>query len=79
MCFLDLKPLTEYEGCERSTLIVPTIFSKKKFSSMILWLKPVNKVTNGPKTFGRINEGFFTGKCMAAFARRPKKVAVIAR
>ena len=36
VCFLDLKPLTEYEGCERSTLIVPTIFSKKKFSSMIL-------------------------------------------
>ena len=34
---------------------------------------PVNTVTNGPKKFGRINEGFFTRKCMAVFARRPKK------
>ena len=33
----------------------------------------VNTITNGPKKFGRINEGFFfTRKCMAVFARSQK-------
>ena len=27
----------------------------------------------------RINEGFFTGKCMVVFAEQPKKVAVTTR
>ena len=27
----------------------------------------------GPKQIGRINEGFSTRKCMAIFARQPKK------
>ena len=45
--------------------------------STILW-NPVNKVTNGPKKFGRINEAFFFYKKMSGrFARRPKKVAVL--
>ena len=30
-------------------------------------------VTNGPKKIGRVDEGFFTRKCMAVFARRPKE------
>ena len=30
-------------------------------------------VTSGPKKFGRVNEGFFTRKCMAVFAMQPKK------
>ena len=30
-------------------------------------------VTNGPKNFGRIIEGFFPRKCMAVLARRPQK------
>ena len=38
----------------------------------IQW-NPVNTVTNGPKKIGRINEGCFTRKCMAVFARRPKQ------
>ena len=44
----------------------------------IQW-NPVNSVTNGPKKFGHINEGFFIRKCLAVFARRPKEVAVIMR
>ena len=43
------------------------------FSHQIHW-NPVNKVTNGPKKFGSINmRVFFTRKCMAVFARQPKK------
>ena len=40
---------------------------------------PINTATNGPKNIGRINtvavltRGFFTRKCMAVFARQPKK------
>ena len=39
----------------------------------------VNMVTNGPKKFGRINEGFFCEKMYGCLARRPKQVAVITR
>ena len=42
-------------------------------SFLILQWNPVNTVTNGTKKFGHINEGFFTRKCMAVFARWPKK------
>ena len=42
-------------------------------TNIIQW-NSVNTVTNGPKKFGRINEGFFfTRKYMAVFARRQKK------
>ena len=46
---------------------------------------PVNMVTKGPKKSGHINgvavltRVSFTRKCLAVFARRPKKVAVIMR
>ena len=46
---------------------------------------PINTATNGPKNIGCINRValltrvFFTRKCMAVFARQPKKVAVITR
>ena len=51
----------------------------RSFAVHIQW-NPVNTVTNGPKKFGHINRVavlttvfFFTRKCMAVFARRPKK------
>ena len=40
---------------------------------ILLQWNPVKTVTNGPKKFGRINEGCFTRKCMVVFARQPKK------
>ena len=49
----------------------------RSFAVHIQW-NPVNTVTNGPKKIGHINgvavltRVFFTGKCMAVFARRPK-------
>ena len=38
-----------------------------------LQLNFVNTVTNGPKTLGRINDGFFTRKCMTVFYQVAKK------
>ena len=38
-----------------------------------LQLNSVNTVTNGPKTFGRINEGFFTRKSITVFYQVTKK------
>ena len=38
-----------------------------------LQLNSVNTVTNGPKTFGRINEGFLTRKCTTVFYQVAKK------
>ena len=40
---------------------------------------PVNTVTNGPKTIGRINEGFFYKKMYGGFCQVAKKVALITR
>ena len=45
-------------------------------SSVCLFLvqwNPVNTVTNGPKTFGRINKGFFNKKMHGGFCQAAKK------
>jgi len=61
-----------------------SVFVCECFPKELQW-KPVNTVTNGPKTFGRVNgvavltKGFLTRKCMAVFVRLPKKVAVLPR
>ena len=41
---------------------------------MIVQWNPANTVTNGPKTFGRINEGFiFYKKMYSSFCQAAKK------
>ena len=46
----------------------------ENFRFFELQWNPIDAVTNGPKKFGLINEVFFfTRKCMADFARQPKK------
>ena len=46
---------------------------------MILQWNPVNTITNGPKTFGRINESFFNKKMYGGFCQAANEVAVITR
>ena len=59
-----------------------TVFACECFPRKLQW-NPVNTVTNGPNTFGRVNEVailtrvFYKKKCMVFFVRLPKKVAVI--
>ena len=40
---------------------------------------PIGSKKLAALTGGRINDGLFTRKCKAVFARQPKKVAVITR
>ena len=50
------------------SVVLPRLLScfRDQHMSFLLQWNPVNKVTNGPKKFGRINEGFFfIRKCMA--------------
>ena len=40
---------------------------------MILQWNAVNTISNGPKTLGRINEGFFNKKTYGGFCQAAKK------
>ena len=77
--------------CKRKHLKHGASFFSSRYTNadilkFIQW-NPVNTVTNGPKKLGRFNEVtvltrvffFWRRKFVAVFARRPKKMAVIAR